>query len=63
MVAPRPTGPSRLARHPDLELHYLARVVTPGTYTWEPAVLQSETDPTRGIVLEPFTVTIRGSAG
>lgn len=44
-------------------MRYVARVVTPGTYTWEPAVLQSMTDPSVGIVLEPTTVTISTPAG
>ena len=42
-------------------LRYVARVVTPGTYLWEPAVLQSELVPDQGLVIEPRTVTIRGT--
>jgi uncharacterized protein YfaS (alpha-2-macroglobulin family) len=44
-------------------LRYVARVVTPGTYLWEPAVLQSELVPDRGLVLETETVTIAGTGG
>jgi uncharacterized protein YfaS (alpha-2-macroglobulin family) len=39
---------------------YLARVLTPGTYTWEPAVVQSALAPDRGMVLPATTVTVRG---
>ena len=28
-------------KHPTHTLRYIARVVTPGTYAWEPAVIQS----------------------
>jgi len=38
---------------------YVARVVTPGTYTWEAAVLQSTVDPAWGITLAPDSITIR----
>lgn len=38
---------------------YSARVVTPGTYTWEPAVVQSETAPTVGSSTALTTYTIR----
>jgi hypothetical protein len=41
-------------------LRYLARVVTPGTYRWEPAVLQSSVASEQGIVLPAFDVTIGG---
>ncbi len=43
-------------------LRYVARVLTPGTYTWEPAVLQSMTDPSVGMALAPTTVTIQTPA-
>lgn len=43
------------------ELRYLARVVSPGTYTWEPAVLQSEQMPERGLVIGPVSVTVAGT--
>ena len=32
-------------------LRYAARVVTPGTYRWEPAVIQSSIVPDHGMVL------------
>jgi hypothetical protein len=38
---------------------YSARVVTPGTYRWEPAVVQSETAPTVGSSTPATTYTIR----
>lgn len=38
---------------------YTARVVTPGTYRWEPAVLQSELAPTLGTSTPATTYTIR----
>jgi hypothetical protein len=44
-------------------LRYVARVVTPGTYAWEPAVVQSELIPDQGMALDPTTVIIRGSGG
>ena len=43
-------------------LRYVARVVTPGTYAWEPAVLQSMADPSVGVVLAPTSITIRAPA-
>ena len=42
-------------------LGYLARVVDPGTYAWEPAVLQSSVVPDQGVVTPAGTVTINGS--
>jgi uncharacterized protein YfaS (alpha-2-macroglobulin family) len=45
---------------PTQTLRYLARVVTSGTYRWEPAVLQSSIVPEQGVVLPPFDVTIGG---
>jgi hypothetical protein len=50
-------------RRPVQTLRYVARVVTPGTYLWEPAVLQSELVPDQGVVTAPVTITIRGTAG
>ena len=47
----------------DFRLRWAARVITPGTYTWEPAVLQSPVDPTVGVVLPPGTLTIAGVGG
>ena len=38
---------------------YSARVVTPGTYRWEPAVIQSETAPTVGSSTPATSFTIR----
>ena len=40
-------------------LSYLARVVSPGTYTWEPAVVQLVTAPTVGNATDKSTYTIR----
>ena len=38
---------------------YAARVVSPGTYRWEPAVIQSEVAPTVGSSIPAVTYTIR----
>lgn len=38
---------------------YTARVVSPGTYTWEPAVMQSVDAPELGSATEAFEFTIR----
>jgi len=38
---------------------YAARVVSPGTYRWEPAILQFELDPRIGASTEATTFTIR----
>ena len=43
----------------DYTLRYVARVVTPGTYTWEASVLQSAADPGWGLTVAPTTITIR----
>jgi hypothetical protein len=40
-------------------LTYAARVVTPGTYTWEPAVVQFETDASIGNATATTSYTIR----
>lgn len=40
-------------------LVYYARVVTPGTYAWEPATLTSETVPDAWAATDTITVTIR----
>ena len=45
---------------PTKVLRYAARVITPGTYTWETSVLQSPLVPEQGSVIEPQTITIRG---
>ncbi len=50
-VSPDPT-------RPDQELSYLARVVDPGTYAWEPAVLQSSVVPDQGVITPAGAVTI-----
>jgi hypothetical protein len=42
-------------------LRYIARVVTPGAYLWEPAVLQSSIVPDQGLATNSVTVTIRGT--
>jgi hypothetical protein len=47
----------------DFRLRWAARVVTPGTYTWEPAVLQSPVDPSVGMVLPAATITIEAAGG
>jgi hypothetical protein len=50
-------------RDPKVPVHtlrYLARVVTPGTYRWESAVLQSSVVPDQGAVLPGFSLTIAG---
>ena len=54
---------TRDPKQPVQTLRYVARVVTPGTYLWEPAVLQSEVVPDQGVVTDPTTVTIRGTSG
>ena len=51
---------TRNPKNPTRTLRYLARVITPGTYRWEPAVLQSPIVPEQGIVLPAFDVTIKG---
>ena len=38
---------------------YTARVVSPGTYTWEPAIIQSPTAPEVGDATPPFEFRIR----
>jgi hypothetical protein len=53
---------ARDPKKPTQTLRYLARVVTPGTYRWEPALLQSSIVFEQGIVLPAFDVTIRGLA-
>ncbi|HXI45569.1 MAG TPA: hypothetical protein VNH13_04665, partial [Candidatus Acidoferrales bacterium] len=46
------------AEHHTFNLGYAARVVSPGTYTWEPAVVQSSTAVSLGsaTVASPFTI-------
>ena len=43
-------------------LRYVARVVTPGTYTWEPAILQSGLAPDQGMLIPAPTLTILGAS-
>ena len=50
-------------RRPTTELRYLARVITSGTYAWEPTVLQSMVVPAQGIALPATTVTVEGLGG
>jgi len=45
---------------PTQTLRYLARVVTSGSYLWEPAVLQSSVVPEQGVVLPAFDMTVGG---
>jgi hypothetical protein len=40
-------------------ISYTARVVSPGTYTWEPAIVQSPAAPEVGDATEPFEFRIR----
>jgi alpha-2-macroglobulin len=47
-------GPDRT----DVTLGYTARVVSPGTYRWEPAVVQAAAAPTVGSATAEFTYTI-----
>jgi hypothetical protein len=53
---------SRDPKQPVETLRYVARVVTPGTYLWEGAVLQSTVVPDQGLVIAPVSVTIRGTS-
>jgi hypothetical protein len=41
-------------------LRYVARVVTPGIYRWEPAILQSALAPDQGLAVPQTRVTIEG---
>ena len=52
-VSPDPKVPTQTLR-------YLARVVTSGSYRWEPAVLQSSVVPEQGVVLPAFDMTVEG---
>jgi hypothetical protein len=47
-------------RRPTHTLRYLARVITSGTYAWEPAVLQSSLVPELGVIVPATEVTIEG---
>jgi hypothetical protein len=48
-------------KRPVQELRYVARVVDPGTYAWEPAVLQSSIVPEQGLTTPGATLVIDGS--
>lgn len=54
---------TRDPREPTQSLRYLAHVVTPGTYRWEPAVLQSSILRDQGVVLPAMDVEISGQPG
>ena len=42
-------------------LRYTARVAAPGTYVWEPAILQMASNPAAGVVVPATTITIAGA--
>ena len=50
-------------RRPVHTLRYLARVVTSGSYAWEPAVLQSSLAPEQGVIVPATEVTVEGIGG
>ena len=50
---------TRDPKHPTQHLRYLARVITPGEYRWEPTVLQSALIPEQGSSVPEVTFTIR----
>jgi uncharacterized protein YfaS (alpha-2-macroglobulin family) len=50
-------------RRPVHTLRYLARVVTSGSYAWEPAVLQSSLVPEQGVIVPATKVTVEGVGG
>jgi hypothetical protein len=54
MFCAEPTRKDRSVR-----LRYYARVITPGTYRWEPAVVESRTSPDRAALTRETTVRIR----
>ena len=47
------------AKHRDFRLAYSARVVSPGTYRWEPATVQLAVATERITATPPVTITIR----
>ena len=51
-----PKRPDRL--DPDRTFSYLARVVSPGTYLWEQALIQSDAAPEVGFATGQFRFTI-----
>jgi alpha-2-macroglobulin len=46
-------------KQPTIQLRYYARVISPGTYVWQPAVVESRTAPDRAALTREATVTIR----
>jgi hypothetical protein len=46
-------------RERTVNLRYYARVITPGRYVWEPAVVESRTAPDRAAITEEVAVRIR----
>jgi hypothetical protein len=46
-------------KHPLLHLRYYARVASPGTFLWEPAVVQSRTNADQASTTRALEVTIR----
>ena len=50
-------GPTEKRR--EFTLRYVARVITPGTYAWEPAVAQSGTDESIANLTPATSITIR----
>jgi hypothetical protein len=44
---------------PIRDFEYVARVVSPGTYRWEPAIIQSVAAPEIGMATNAFTFTIK----
>jgi hypothetical protein len=54
MFCAEPTKKQRTVR-----LRYYARVITPGTYVWEPAVVESRTRPDRAALTPRAAVRIR----
>jgi len=47
------------SRRTSFTLRYVARVVTPGTYAWEPAVAQSGTDEAIANLTPASSITIQ----
>jgi uncharacterized protein YfaS (alpha-2-macroglobulin family) len=40
-------------------LRYFARVITPGRYVWEPAIVESRTAPDRAAMTKEVAIRIR----
>jgi uncharacterized protein YfaS (alpha-2-macroglobulin family) len=49
----------RYAKTGKADLRYYARVVTPGTFVWEPAVLESKTGSNRAALTPEVKISIR----